>query len=76
MNNSEKSATPTNDRTNSEELTDDQIREILRTAKIREYTSDGWDWLARQCKDEDLRRQCSYNATAQYHREEATIDAI
>lgn len=59
-----------------EPLTDEKIRHILSTTKIREYTSDGWDWLARQCHDEELRRQCSDNATAQYHREEATIDAI
>lgn len=59
-----------------EPLTDDKIREILRTAKPREYTSDGWEWLASQCKDEELARRCGNFATAQRHREEATIDAI
>lgn len=53
-----------------EPLTDDKIREILRTANPRAYTSDGWNWLASQCKDEGLARRCSDNATAQYHREE------
>lgn len=60
----------------NEPLTDDKIRQILSKRNPREYTSDGWDWLASQCKDEDLARQCGNFATAQRHREEATIDAI